>query len=603
MNNIINFNNTHSYNEILKALTDLNNNGLFEGYKLGIDELDEVIRLDKGMLATITGIPNRGKSEFTDFICTQLNKRYGFKTLFFSAEDSLMIHLNKLIDKYNFADNVSIEDKAKYMFNNFGFINYDKIYKVEDLFNCAEKEIINKNYSVLVIDPFNKLEAQKEYNVNMTDYISKFLDKLLRFTKRNNIITLLVAHPRKINNTFNDYIPTAYDIADSAHFFNKSDYCITVNGDKETFTTLIKIDKIKYKHLGLGGNITLNYDDMTGNFYYKDVTKPIYNEQINNYSLPKFTPQLDEVTETKDYLDITVDYFDNITDTTPKERNLKKLLIGNSHVQNNNIINHLKLLTYGSAEYKKIKSTLGNFCINARFNNTRSKENIKELTNLCYIDIDLKDNENIINEIPNILKNISNVAFYKHSASGKGYFCIIPYTSGLDFKKVWLNLQKDFKDLGITIDNGTKNPDRVTFYSNDADYYINPNVEVYNKELDEVKRESNIITPQHNKMQNKVIRNDNNNVFLNNLIKWLENNNKCLDNGNYSNWEKVCLALISEYSNNGLDYFLKLSKNCDSFNENDATEFYNEHLNRYEDNNNVTFGTIKHLANEIGFTE
>jgi len=94
----------------------------------------------------------------------------------------------------------------------------------------AERQILNNNIDILVIDPFNKLEADKQYNVTMTDYISKFLDKLLRLTKKYNIITFLVAHPKKMNDL--DSIPSAYDIADSAHFYNKSDFCFAVHGNK-----------------------------------------------------------------------------------------------------------------------------------------------------------------------------------------------------------------------------------------------------------------------------------------------------------------------------------------------------------------------------------
>ena len=58
--------------------------GLPKGFYTGVSNLDDVFRLDKGRLITITGVPNCGKSEFVDFYTTALNKRYGLKTLFFS---------------------------------------------------------------------------------------------------------------------------------------------------------------------------------------------------------------------------------------------------------------------------------------------------------------------------------------------------------------------------------------------------------------------------------------------------------------------------------------------------------------------------------------
>ena len=601
-----NFNNTYSYAEILENINDLEKNGLFEGYKISIPEFNDVIRFDKRMLATITGVPNRGKSEFVDWLTVELNKAHKFKTLFFSAEDTLKIHTKKLLDKYNFAKTVSNANKAKYLYNNFGFIDYDKVYTIEDLFAVAENEIRAKNYDILVIDPFNKLEAQKEYNVNMTDYISKFLDRLLRFTKQFNIITFLVAHPRKQINT--DIIPTAYDIADSAHFFNKSDYCLSVHADKVNLSTTIKIDKVKYKHLGDTTSITLNYDDKTGNFYYFDDTAPIYDTSnytynIPTYSIPEFTPSITD-NDANDLLDITVDWFSNIKDTTPKERNLKQILTSNSYLNEITKLENLHNMTYGTAEYKEYKTNLGNFAINARFNNSRNKENVRERTGLLYIDIDFKDNKDIINDIPKLLKTNSNVLFFKRSCSLKGYFAIIPYSLTLSFDSVWNAINEDFKQIGINIDKGTKNIDRVTFYSNDTEYFINENVEIYNKSLDitkSVSKTQNYKTPyKTNKIVSSGSNNSSNTNYLLNLIKWLDASNISLET-NYNEWQQIAMALISEFKDDGLNYFLELSKNDKEYNEIDATEFYNDHLSRYEDNNAVTFGTIKHLAKQRGY--
>ena len=601
-----NFNNTFSYAEILENINDLESNGLFEGYKISIPEFNNIIRFDKKMLATITGVPNKGKSEFVDWLTVELNKAHNFKTLFFTAEDTLKIHTKKLLDKYNFADSVSNEDKAKFLYNNFGFINYDKVYTIEDLFLVAENEITSKNYDCLVIDPFNKLEAQKDFNVNMTDYISKFLDRLLRFTKQFNIITFLVAHPRKQLNT--DTIPSAYDIADSAHFFNKSDYCLSVHANKLELTTKIKIDKVKYKHLGDTSTITLNYDDRTGNFYYFDETAPIYDTKnlsynLPSYSIPEFVPT-NQNSSKIDLLNINVDWFNSITDTKPKERNLRDILTTNSNINENTKLENLHKFTYGSEDYKKFKTNLGNFAINARFKDSRNKNNVKELTGLLYVDIDYKDNVNIIDNIPDILRSNSNVLFFKKSCSLKGYFAIIPYYKHLNFESVWNAVNEDFKSLGITIDKGTKNVDRVTFYSNDSNYYINENVELYNKSLDISKRVTTTKLNNNSYNASKIDSNSskqrNNTTYLLSLIKWLNEKNMSLENS-YSEWEQIALALISEFGDAGLNYFLELSKNADSYNEIEATEFYNEHLSRYEDSNEITFGTIKHLAGERGF--
>lgn len=610
----INFNNTYSYTEILKSLTDLSINGLPTGYNIGIPELDDMFRLDKGKLVTLTGIPNLGKSEFTDFICTQFNKLYGFKTLFFSAEDDLNTHVAKLITKYTNRDFKGtpigvIEKQAKYMYENFVFIDYDKVYTVNSLLEEAEKQIIEKGIDILVIDPFNKLEADKDYNVNMTDYISKFLDKLLRLTKKYNIITLLIAHPKKMNEGI---IPSPYDISDSAHFFNKSDYCITVHGNKANYSTIIKVDKVKYKHLGSCGQIELYYDDLSGNFFYDDR----FNERIYTHLNFEMLPN-GKYSHSNELLNIDVDTFSCIADVQPKPMKLIDILTLNNDTKANDIIKQIRAEKEESKQ-KDLKKNLPNYCINATFSNTRKKDNVKTLTGLLYIDIDAKDNVGIINEVPNILKNIANVLFFKRSCRGNGYTAIVPYNINLSIENVWYSIYNDFKKLGIEIDKSTKNVDRVTFYSFDPDYYINQDVEIYNKAIELNSKQNKSVAKNENisidtiaetklsvdKMKtNKQKDGYNNREYMSRLITYLNENKKSLDNGNYGAWGKICLALISEFKEKGLYYFLILSQNYKGFNKDEATDFYNKYMDNYLDNNEVTFATIKHYATLIGFKE
>lgn len=603
----INFNNTYSYDEVLKSLTDLATNGLPTGYNIGIQELDNLFRIDKSKLVTITGIPNRGKSEFVDFITTQFNKLHGFKTLFFSAEDDLNIHISKLIQKYTNKDfKISNSDdialQARYIYENFVFIDYNKIYSVDTLMKEAEKQIIEKQIDILVIDPFNKLEANKDYNINMTDYISKFLDKLLRLTKKYNIITLLVAHPKKMPTL---EVPTAYDISDSAHFFNKSDYCISVHGDKNKYTTEIKVDKVKYKHLGGCGSIILNYDDTSGNFFIDDTFfKAIYTHK--DFEMTTKTIY----NTSNDLLNIDVDTFYCIADVQTKQKKLIDILTLNDDVKANQLINQIRN-EKDEIKQKELKKNLPNYCINATFNNTRKKDNVKALTGLLYVDIDAKDNTGIIKDVSDILRSITNVLFFKRSCRGSGYTAIIPYNCSLNINEVWSSIENDFKQLGITIDKSTKNVDRVTFYSYDTEYYINNNVEIYNKSTNNdiapiLKVHTNLKDDTTIVITNNTTNNKNeykNREYLNKLITYLNVQHKSLDNGNYEAWGKICLALISEFKDKGLYFFLILSQNYKGFDKDEATDFYNKYLNSYSDNNDVSFATIKHYATLLGFKE
>lgn len=104
-----------------------------------------------------------------------------------------------------------------------------------------------------------------------------------------------------------------------------------------------------------------------------------------------------------------------------------------------------------------------------------------------------------------------------------------------------------------------------------------------------------------NRKQNKYIKTTNNSEYIEKLISYLDANNLSLDNDNYSVWEKICLAAISEFGEEGIEIFKRLSQNSDKYDEDDTEKFYADHLNRYSDSNQVDFGTIRYYAKQIGF--
>lgn len=84
-----------------------------------------------------------------------------------------------------------------------------------------------------------------------------------------NCLVILVAHPRKMNrNPVTNFTPRVemYDINGSADFYNKADYGIVVERDKEVGVTRVYVDKVKFKHLGVGGMVTFAYDPVGGRY-------------------------------------------------------------------------------------------------------------------------------------------------------------------------------------------------------------------------------------------------------------------------------------------------------------------------------------------------
>jgi twinkle protein len=116
----------------------------------------------------------------------------------------------------------------------------------------------------MVIDPWNEMEHNRPSNMTETEYISLILTQLRRAAREYNVHLFLVAHPTKLrkDNDGNYPVPTPYDIAGSAHFYNKADNAITVWRDvmNAPEQTQIHVQKVRFNSTGHPGVAHLTYD-------------------------------------------------------------------------------------------------------------------------------------------------------------------------------------------------------------------------------------------------------------------------------------------------------------------------------------------------------
>lgn len=257
-------------------LRDYFENGIQKGKIINYPEIDKYITWETGRLAIITGVPSSGKSEFVDFIVSRLNMLYNWKAAYFTPENyPLKYHYSKLFEKFigkefnnNKSNYIEYDMAYEYISDNFFWILNEEDLSIDKILESTKFLVKTKGIKILVIDPFNKVEHQYDKNMSETQYVSKFLDKIITFGKLNDILIFLIAHPRKMNR---GDIPTLYDISGSANFYNKTDYGFTVHrvfNEDNIMTNDIQIhwQKIKFKHLGEQGISELKYNYINGRF-------------------------------------------------------------------------------------------------------------------------------------------------------------------------------------------------------------------------------------------------------------------------------------------------------------------------------------------------
>jgi twinkle protein len=132
---------------------------------------------------------------------------------------------------------------------------------------------------VLVLDPLNRIES--DYGtMSETTYIGKLLDRLTEFAQRNNVLVILVAHPRKVQDeTGKPRVPSMYDIKGSSTFYDKADYGVIVHRNKDEENedknyTLVKIEKVKFRHLGDKGQCFFKFFTQNGRYIPYDLENP-----------------------------------------------------------------------------------------------------------------------------------------------------------------------------------------------------------------------------------------------------------------------------------------------------------------------------------------
>jgi len=255
-------------------LVDLYQNGLRPGKKTRHNKLNELITFETARLMTVTGIPGCGKSEFVDELLVQLSTLHGWRAGFFSPENfPIQLHISKLIAKLagTWMDRLSIEELDKFsemVRDSFYWVMPDDEYHLDVILEKARYLIRKYGIKIFVIDPWNMLEYTAPNNLTETQYISKCLTQISNFARQNNILMIIVAHPKKMEKNSDGFwdVPNLYSINGSAHFFNKTDYGVTVFRT-ESDDVEIHVQKVKFRHLGQKGYVTMKNSKFSGRYY------------------------------------------------------------------------------------------------------------------------------------------------------------------------------------------------------------------------------------------------------------------------------------------------------------------------------------------------
>ena len=588
---------------LMQCINDIYNHGLPQGLYTHVSNLDELFRLDRGRVITITGVPNYGKSEFVDFLTTTYNKLYGMKTLYFSPENQpLSFHMAKLVSKYTNkklkdASKTEVNNTALYVCDNFYFCNYQIINKLSQIMDIGETVVKENNVSIIVIDAYNKVEAERPNELSETEFVSKVMDRLCNFAIQYNVMVILVAHPRKMaydNSSQSYYCPNAYDINGSANFYNKSDFVFTVHRDFDRDETIIKCDKVKFKNYGKIGECRLKYDIDSGNYYNAAPNDGYYREDEElAYKPIEFTIPTAVV---NDPLNVEVSLYKGVSDNIGTTVNLKNFLFTDQYKDIAEAIRSGSTIEERHEIKNRYRTALPCATVSGRFTE-RKRDKVAEYSGLIAIDIDYKDNVEVMPEVPNILKQMDFVIYAGKSISGDGYFAICRVDDPKRLKEHYLALEKDFKEYGITIDKACKDTTRLRFASYNEEPYYNPYALTYYKMVGEPKRETRVSTTYTPREFSYHTTSTDNAQRVEEQIKYLIDNNLTLPD-DYHSWFKIGMSLCSEFGESGRQYFHSISSLSPKYDRYECDNQYDKIVESYGSGNDIGLGTLMYMFKE-----
>lgn len=137
---------------------------------------------------------------------------------------------------------------------------------LEWLLDKMEAAVVRFGASIILIDPWNELEHSRRNGETETEYTGRAIRALKRFAKAFRVHICVIAHPTKsVKDSEGTYkMPTLYDIAGSANWYNKADLGVIVHKDTLEFRedpyTLIKVQKSRYHEvIGVPGEVFMDF--------------------------------------------------------------------------------------------------------------------------------------------------------------------------------------------------------------------------------------------------------------------------------------------------------------------------------------------------------
>lgn len=191
-------------------------------WELGFDGWERRVHLAPGTLSLVIGQPGHGKTNLWGQIWQQVVQRYNLVACVATFETKpkpdyhrmlRQLYVHKNIDAMS-DEEIRLADK--WISNHYKFIIHrEEKPTLEWLLGQAEIAITRFGAKIIVVDPWNRIEAVRETRESETDYIGRCLRLLYRFASDFGVHVQIMAHPSKRDGRRQGTIPELEDTSGS----------------------------------------------------------------------------------------------------------------------------------------------------------------------------------------------------------------------------------------------------------------------------------------------------------------------------------------------------------------------------------------------------
>lgn len=250
-----------------------------------------------------------------------------------------------------------------------------------------------------------------------------------------------------------------------------------------------------------------------------------------------------------------------------------------------------RLRTCKDADMKKrLKEQLPAITPSGTFT-TRAAQNLVKHSGFICIDIDKKDNEKLedFSKMKELIPTLNCVAYCGLSASGNGYFALIPIKETDRHKEHLESLKIDFAACNIMIDKACSDVSRLRFASYDETAYINTSAVPYDKIVDRTQK-------THVKRQ-IICNSEKTRKQVNRLVNKIELLGIDITE-NYEDWFSIGCSIAKEFGETGRDIFHTVSQFYENYSYEETDKKFNDCLSVQQ--NDYTISTLFFYAKQHG---